>query len=1268
MTAAAFLAEQAYVVLPAYLFALLPWSILLVHDYISETWKTLEETRETGRRHLIFMLVPLPYILLYIDFQRRAGDFKEMCTATTAVLYSLYHIGKTIWGLVQLRYFEEWAANTHSSLHSLGFGIPELEVQRFVVSNVIIDNENGTDSGDTARPCGIRLAGGSRFACRIRKNFYSWQTKREGEDEVKKNNKRQGNQKRGGWNGRRAGRARGHGLVDEDGVLLVVRNDISLHDIDLAENEKDKEDFLHLRLRSAELNQRILARYEKGSLRPVMYPTDPSVMLVRWAVSLLSEVGKSFVDKWARSPVFKSSMNLLKDRRNIYASDVWGTAVLQTCRLDSIETPHGIVSYMPLREWRRFKDGLHRVVFNLDTFLESSLEIGKGLPFSSPNPVVYPRGIQALRALQSGISSEQIELLLASKSVNIPEGPCFDEYRRQIEQTKDSLELLRSSSVEKLSSLQLKWLIVIASIGDWHGYSRMKSVPTGVKEAIGTTSRLGVKVLSEQLGFSIPVISDPESEGQVEAYDAMINYCSVPYFAAVPLHRGAELPNLLDPGLSQASAQADGVLTDMQLTYGPDLWGGSLYQVSLLIDNWVALSNGEFTERVLGRLREGEEVWFQRPTWPSQKKPDPVGLDRSPTTHATISRRIRNTRLQNIESADSSRSTVRRVRSSPDIRRLTFPEDVYPRRIETAQKSPQDLPETDATETSENWDGSQLLESVTDYTEEAEARGEHRPGFYHEPVREFVDSGSQRALGSSFSSGHRTTDRYGSQLDWKNDHPKADIFAWKRWIVSEYVHSYRRLYSSDQSFALTPAEKDRIARPDAYYRSQMWMAASRRRRVAHSLIETPRNQRMMLAFHFDIEADKPRPFRRGDGMREHSKISFRGCAMEELRKIASEWVVQGRSLRKTQPLPYNTNITIPMSKELEDRLLELEACKDLNHASIRLRLLIEVQYGLYARVKPQEEEKELAGEDSKDVPGGGESDHFAQEENMSVTQAEDWEPVQEQEKSFTSEEELPFVKEEDRVLAQDGYGNLVQEEDSNDNLEEDRNVVQETERDITTDPAAMMMCLLSFPSLTAQSGELCEEAESTGGRPAMYDAADSRKPSTIDQWYVEFGPVFGPQDLRVRVCFPRKSSKESKGFGNSVETDAGSCTASQNCECSRQMSLTFETDSKGQCEEFHWQLWKDAFFARREGYLAWQARSSNAYLQSRATKATAEDKKAMEGIYSCKSTWQDLLNDERIQSRLDSPWDVNELPWRGWLSDGFTEPKVRTAPSSGGPQ
>lgn len=120
---ASVIADHPAFVFGAYLSALAPLAIIYALDLVSEKWKSVKDTRRAGYFILLFSIPSLFFLFIYIHFQRRASDYKEMAAATSAAVYAVLHLSRTIWGLIQLSAFQKWNENALLRLKWLGYDV-----------------------------------------------------------------------------------------------------------------------------------------------------------------------------------------------------------------------------------------------------------------------------------------------------------------------------------------------------------------------------------------------------------------------------------------------------------------------------------------------------------------------------------------------------------------------------------------------------------------------------------------------------------------------------------------------------------------------------------------------------------------------------------------------------------------------------------------------------------------------------------------------------------------------------------------------------------------------------------------------------------------------------------------------------------------------------------------------------------------------------------------------------------------------------------------
>lgn len=101
-------AEHPAVIITAYLVVIFPWGLVENVDFTTEKWRTVQHTRHLGYLHLTLSIVPVPYIMFYVHLQQISSDYKEMMAAVFVIHMAMYHISRTIWGLLQLDAYHMW--------------------------------------------------------------------------------------------------------------------------------------------------------------------------------------------------------------------------------------------------------------------------------------------------------------------------------------------------------------------------------------------------------------------------------------------------------------------------------------------------------------------------------------------------------------------------------------------------------------------------------------------------------------------------------------------------------------------------------------------------------------------------------------------------------------------------------------------------------------------------------------------------------------------------------------------------------------------------------------------------------------------------------------------------------------------------------------------------------------------------------------------------------------------------------------------------------
>ncbi len=137
------LADDKRLVIAAYVCAFIPWGFLYASDFISANWRTVRKTRLLAALHLLISIPPMSVVLFYSVVQDANGDYKEMMAAVLALVFSLYHVARTVFGLVQVRAFMKWCIETKGCMHDIGLksDVDKSSDVALLVNNTVVDNE-----------------------------------------------------------------------------------------------------------------------------------------------------------------------------------------------------------------------------------------------------------------------------------------------------------------------------------------------------------------------------------------------------------------------------------------------------------------------------------------------------------------------------------------------------------------------------------------------------------------------------------------------------------------------------------------------------------------------------------------------------------------------------------------------------------------------------------------------------------------------------------------------------------------------------------------------------------------------------------------------------------------------------------------------------------------------------------------------------------------------------------------------------------------------
>lgn len=561
------------IVSAVYLAVLIPWGFLYIHDFISDHWSSLGTTRRNGILHVVVVILPMPVLVFYIYAQIVLGDpdWKEMYAALTALVLSLYHLARTLWGLRQLGRFRAWAVRTAVTLARANY-IIRLPTLEDIPTELDIPRRSSAsfELTSTARPQSWRMPTSS-FLGNIPLVLRRGQQQRR---------PRQSHQK-----------------PFSSGLSIPMPSDppdisdrhiantgpkCHTHTFPEITSSAPKPSPLHPQRKKSKLSKheklcefydvppdshvnlaKIIAEVDKmlvnstvidnefiGSSAPRLSlfrlrPFNPVDTFVRWSICFLAQFGRQWLqDCDARSFSHKT----WEGRRYSLAADVWATAAVRMdseCSLSSISRASYIpgnelsVSFLSPALWKNLLPHVGDQLFSKQALLEICYRNGTGFPYGEPILTGPIPADPDLRIVAPGMFSSLIK------------------------DAQSELPAHLYNIVDGLEPYQLEWFAIYISVAAWSGCTTGPSspqregtppIPTSPKStrtkninrrAILAPTHAPVRTLQDQLGFND---------------DLTLDKCSFPFVAQ---------------------------------TYGRELWRNrSILQVSARIDNWLALRIG----------------------------------------------------------------------------------------------------------------------------------------------------------------------------------------------------------------------------------------------------------------------------------------------------------------------------------------------------------------------------------------------------------------------------------------------------------------------------------------------------------------------------------------------------------------------------------------------------------------------------------------------------------------------------------------------------
>lgn len=399
-----FLGNRLYVILPAYLFSLLPWTVVQAFDYISPKWRRVKKLRAVGRIQCVTICMGICIISPYIYLQFQACDYKEACTATVAAVVALWQLSKNLWGLWQLHEFKSWAASAIRILQSHGVfydlqnltdeeqnftktlddhQLSEYLADRIEINNAIVDNE--FRHGDTV--CKVYMIKGDLLE-KLVEDFYRkecpvWKKV---------------------WN-----------------VLWIALN------------------FFPLLFRPKQFSKKMFKVRQK--------PVHPAEVWIKWAITFSAQGLCDWIENSDIISETKTEYSAFDVRQAMYARELMATACLLVPQYELLNEPNGENrdQSMPGDKLTSLFDDTGKLC--LKHMLTTALKCGKNLPFDTP--ILIKAKKSGFKRFYRSMKNEGLKL-----------------FKFEVEHFANSLPAKFGYSIEKFDYKHLERLTMILNLGE----------------------------------------------------------------------------------------------------------------------------------------------------------------------------------------------------------------------------------------------------------------------------------------------------------------------------------------------------------------------------------------------------------------------------------------------------------------------------------------------------------------------------------------------------------------------------------------------------------------------------------------------------------------------------------------------------------------------------------------------------------------------------------------------------------------------------------
>lgn len=99
------------------------WGIIALFDFINDRWSKIQKVDISSKVHFSLTLLTISLALLYIYVRIDSKDYTEMMAAVVALFFSVYHLIRTIWGMTQLSFLRKWFCRSLYVMHNRGYDL-----------------------------------------------------------------------------------------------------------------------------------------------------------------------------------------------------------------------------------------------------------------------------------------------------------------------------------------------------------------------------------------------------------------------------------------------------------------------------------------------------------------------------------------------------------------------------------------------------------------------------------------------------------------------------------------------------------------------------------------------------------------------------------------------------------------------------------------------------------------------------------------------------------------------------------------------------------------------------------------------------------------------------------------------------------------------------------------------------------------------------------------------------------------------------------------